>query len=678
MRWFACYITLNGSEYIWYSIKSIYNFIHASGGKIVIIEGSTKFATNAANDGNSKDETKDIITRFVGDSDPGFIIYKRVGRVEDKRALRNAYLKAIRSLPKNQQPDWILMVDDDELYKREDLERLDNYLTHHKDVWYIYNDQVMFWGDFKHIYGNDEKTMHKLIQEGKRSELVYYDMNGRKTRQGEFHERIFKWRTDLNYNLSHATVADGKGRELYIHPDYQKHRVYYPSCPRYHYGYMTTSEKMAARFKYYEQRDKSRTLSEAERMTVWNDNYGWFLLYGKPKNILTKISEFNGMQPGIMKEHPYYQKGKCPMMEEAEKLKSQKGFSWVIDSYDENGKLRILYRQEYVLISNRLKPKSTILDVQGLGKFGKRLVQEGHRCTVLNDYPTNMRAKDPGVTFRYGPGLLFKPHFKLKEFDYIHCFKNIKSLNDHEQQEYIKRFHMLLKDGGALFGSVPKEESYKGKLIALLTHTGFKGIEVREIPDVDKDDEPSVYWYWAVKQSFSWMYDAFDGNGKLIIPYKYEYALARLKPASKVLDVDGRGKFGKRLIQEGHQCVVLNRNPSKITTKDKNIRFRDDEKLLFKPFTSKQIQPGSSDYIHFNRNLKSMTNQDQERYLGTFHTLLKKGGALFGEVALDPDFKGRLLTILKKAGFTNLEANEIADVEKGDTPNVYWYWGLKR
>ena len=41
MKWSCCYIVLNGSEYIWYSIKSIYNFIKASGGKIIIIEGST-------------------------------------------------------------------------------------------------------------------------------------------------------------------------------------------------------------------------------------------------------------------------------------------------------------------------------------------------------------------------------------------------------------------------------------------------------------------------------------------------------------------------------------------------------------------------------------------------------------------------------------------------------------
>ena len=34
MRWCACYIVLNASDFLWYSVLSIHNFIKKSGGKI--------------------------------------------------------------------------------------------------------------------------------------------------------------------------------------------------------------------------------------------------------------------------------------------------------------------------------------------------------------------------------------------------------------------------------------------------------------------------------------------------------------------------------------------------------------------------------------------------------------------------------------------------------------------
>ena len=35
MKWFAVMITLNGEEYLWYSLKSVYDFIKESGGKMI-------------------------------------------------------------------------------------------------------------------------------------------------------------------------------------------------------------------------------------------------------------------------------------------------------------------------------------------------------------------------------------------------------------------------------------------------------------------------------------------------------------------------------------------------------------------------------------------------------------------------------------------------------------------
>lgn len=320
MKWFACTIVLNGAEWLWYSIKSIYDFIRDSGGKMVIIEGSTKYATNVAKDGASTDDTQKIIEGFIRDSDPKFFIYKRLGKVEDKRVLRNAYLDEIKKLPKEEHPDMILIVDADELYKKADLQRLDKFLEKHQDVWYIFNNQHFFWRDFRHEMINKEWELRERIALKRRRDKLFYDMLGREMRQGEFHERIYKWDVGLSHNHSHATVANGKGRELYIDKFYENNRLCYPGCPRYHYGYLTTTQKMRERFMYYEVRDHNLTLEKAKQLDIWNDNYGYYLVTGMPWNTLSMVINFVGSHPEIVKLHPYYKKGICPMAEEANNL----------------------------------------------------------------------------------------------------------------------------------------------------------------------------------------------------------------------------------------------------------------------------------------------------------------------------------------------------------------------
>lgn len=320
MKWTCVMITLDGAEYLWYAIKSIYDFIKDSKGNIIIIEGSTQYAYWAGKDGNSSDDTKKIIDGFIKDSEPGFIIHKRYGRVKNKIELRNKYMDEIHRLPKEQKPDWCLILDDDELYKKEDLERLDKFLKGHKDIVYVFNDQRFFWKDFNHVLINDELQLRLRKMLGTRNDKVFYDMIGSRLRQGQYHERIFKFEMDLFYKKSHSTVTDGKERDVYIDPFYEKNRIMYGGCPRYHYGYITTKEKMERRFFYYQQRDCGMSLDEVrEKRDVWTDNYGWYLLYGEPRNPLSLVKPFYGLHPEIIKQHPYFKKGNCPMVDEAKK-----------------------------------------------------------------------------------------------------------------------------------------------------------------------------------------------------------------------------------------------------------------------------------------------------------------------------------------------------------------------
>lgn len=507
MKWTCCIITLNGAEYIWHSIKSVYDFIKDKDGQIIIIEGSTKYAEMVSEDGNSVDDTENIIEGFIKDSEPGFIIYKRFGTVEDKKVLRNAYFEEIRKLSIDKQPDWILVLDDDELYKKEDLERLDSYLEKNPRLCYIFNPQRWFWGDFKHVAITDENECRKQIEEGKRKDKIFYDAVGNRLRQGQYHERIFKWMPGLSYKGSHSVVTDPQGRDIYIDPFYEDNRIIFPGCPRYHYGYMTTLDRMYERYRYYELRDQGKVSSNKEE--VWKDNYGHWLLYDLPLNTSTKVEKYYGNHPEIIKKHPYWKKGMCPMKEDAEKYQGQQKFSWVMDQYDLDGKYIILNRHAIAL--PRLKPKSRILDVGGKGKFAKRLGQEGHSATVLNLSKDELRTRsDSAAKFHFNLGSIFEYRKGEKGvFDYVNASETLEHIKD--QQGAINNIYRLLKTGGAFFGTVPEKGVYhhddeKGitfideeQMKNMLNEAGFNNVELKWVPSMNPEDEPHNLWWWAEK-----------------------------------------------------------------------------------------------------------------------------------------------------------------------------------
>ena len=500
MKWSCVMITLNGGEYLWYALKSVYDFIKDSGGQIIIIEGSTQYAKMVSEDGHSIDNTKDIIEGFKKDSDDGFIIYKRVGKVENKQILRNTYFEVIRNLPKEKQPDWILMLDDDELYKKEDLQRLDNFLSNNPNYEYVFNPQRWIWKDFKTEAYSSENTSLKQIKQGTRIDKLFYDAVGTRLRQGQYHERIFKWNPGIKH-ISHSVITDKEGRDIYIDPYYESKRIVFPGCPRYHYGYMTTTQRMGERFQYYEKRDKSKEVSS--KNALWQDNYGSYLLRGKPANSCTMIREYFGDHPEIIKQHPYWEKGECPMATDSKKIIKDNSFSWSQVTRDENEKTVILYRHEKGL--KRMNPKSTILDVGGLGRFAQRLVEEGHYPTVININKDDIRTKENAAIYRYGDITGDIPLNKDLRFDYICCYETLEHIKD--KSKALQNIYKFLKEDGKFFGTVPikKDNTNKDnyfieeKLKQLLHYGKFKNIEIKPIASTLKENEKTVYWFWGEK-----------------------------------------------------------------------------------------------------------------------------------------------------------------------------------
>ena len=402
--------------------------------------------------------------------------------------------------------------DDDELYKIEDLRRLDKFLSENPKIEYVFNPQRWFWGDFKHVATTSETACLEQIKEGKRKDKIFYDTVGNRLRQGQYHERIFKWNPDIQHK-SHSVITDGENRDVYIDPFYEDKRIVFSGCPRYHYGYMTTLKKMYERYRYYEERDQGKI--SAKLTDVWKDNYGYYLLYDVPLNTTTRVENYFGDHPEIIKQHPYWEKGMCPMKEAAKK-DFKDNFSWLIDQYDLDGKYVILYRHKIAL--SRIKPLNEktvlpmrILDVGGKGKFAKRLAQEGHNVTVINLNKSEIRAlSEPSMMFHTNICDIFD--FKKDDNDvyhYINCSETLEHIE--KQQEAVNIMYRLLKKDGGFFGTVPEKGVYhhddeKGIFFLdiegirkILETAGFKDIEVKMVASMRPTDERHNIWWWAVK-----------------------------------------------------------------------------------------------------------------------------------------------------------------------------------
>lgn len=295
-KYFFCYITLNGSNFIKQSIKSILNFCKESNGKIIIIEGSTRFVNpeDINEFGLSVDNTSDIINGFINDNENGFIIYKQLGRVNDKSDLRNAYLDEVKKYADDK--SWVIVVDDDELYKKDDLMKLDDYLFGHQDIIYVYNPQYWFWKDMNHHCVINENIVKNKIKKGLSNNKIFYDLVGNELRQGQYHERIFKFNPGYRY-IHHAVVTDNVGRDVYIDKHYEKNRIVYTGCPRYHYGYLEDPEHVYKRFLYYAERDCKLKKDEKDRI-VSNANVNPYIMFLKGDEIVNTETGETYIQKG--------------------------------------------------------------------------------------------------------------------------------------------------------------------------------------------------------------------------------------------------------------------------------------------------------------------------------------------------------------------------------------------
>ena len=132
-------IVLNGMPFIEYSLKSVYDFAH----EIIIIEGAVENCMFAANaDGSSTDGTVEFIESFP---DPQNKVKLVRGRWPEKCEMQNEALRYVTG-------DYVWLIDSDEVYKREDLEKIKEILKGDPSITQVNFIQDSFWKGLDYIF----------------------------------------------------------------------------------------------------------------------------------------------------------------------------------------------------------------------------------------------------------------------------------------------------------------------------------------------------------------------------------------------------------------------------------------------------------------------------------------------------------------------------------------------
>lgn len=224
----------NSEEYLWYALKSIYNFPP----KIVIIDGafSEKMPSKYSTDG-----TRKIIESFP-DPDKK-IIYERTWSKTQKEQ-RSKGLRHLR------ERHWLFIFDDDEIYKKKDLENLKIFLEKEarKDSYYI--------GSYTFI--NSFEWCRYIPS-----------------------PRIFRWKPGMAF-IGSNNLTWNYGKEKY------KGIITIPDVLRYHYSYVRNNKRLEIR--------KIQT----SHARYPYEKHGRFF---SRKDIYPV--KFQHTHPEIMRDHPY-------------------------------------------------------------------------------------------------------------------------------------------------------------------------------------------------------------------------------------------------------------------------------------------------------------------------------------------------------------------------------------
>ncbi|MHC5060099.1 MAG: glycosyltransferase [Planctomycetota bacterium] len=132
-------IVLNGMPFIEYSLRAIYDFAH----EIIIAEGAVADCMFAAKpDGSSRDGTVEFIKSFP---DPQNKIKLIQAKWPEKCEMQNEALKHVTG-------DYVWLIDSDEVYKRSDLEKINQLLRKDPSITQVNFIPDNFWKGLDYIF----------------------------------------------------------------------------------------------------------------------------------------------------------------------------------------------------------------------------------------------------------------------------------------------------------------------------------------------------------------------------------------------------------------------------------------------------------------------------------------------------------------------------------------------
>lgn len=247
-------IALNEEEYIGASLRSVIK--HDNIKKVAVIEGAVNLFTFAANKyGLSKDKTKEEIIKVISEENGDKIIYERYGFASTKSELRNRALRLLGDM------DYILVVDADEVWKKEDLDKLVTGMTKEFRAGIIRFNFNHFW------------KKPNLVATGSNWDIKLF-------RCFKFSDKSLHWREH------ELPVVDREGRSLHQ----TSKMIDIDDAFVYHYGYLKKMENVQNKIEYYKNRDTY--LKVIDTWTNWKE--------GQPTSTTNgggTVKEFTGEHP---------------------------------------------------------------------------------------------------------------------------------------------------------------------------------------------------------------------------------------------------------------------------------------------------------------------------------------------------------------------------------------------
>jgi hypothetical protein len=256
----AIQICLNEEQYIKASLSAVVK--HKNVHKIAVVEGAVSLFSHAATpEGLSIDNTKNEVLEAMRLDSRGKIIFDRHGWAIDKSNLRNRGLQLI-----GKECDYILVVDADEVWKQEDLDRLVTGIKANVDTGVFWFGAYHFWKKPTMLTVGSQWDTHLF--------------------------RCFNYSDkSLHWDRHEAPVVNQKGKSVEL----LYGSVVLRDVRFYHYGAMKEEKRIKDKLEYYKKRDTQ--LNVVNTWSNWRKGEPTQWTHGGGT-----VVEFDGTHPDEVRE----------------------------------------------------------------------------------------------------------------------------------------------------------------------------------------------------------------------------------------------------------------------------------------------------------------------------------------------------------------------------------------